>query len=123
MAVTAVEFIKSRGWNIDIIVPVPATTARKEQPVLLAEAIGGIIAVPVSLSTIVKVKDLPPLKNVTDYKQRIELLTGAYKVFVQEVIEQRSCYWMIYIGLEPRYRKFVVVLLRKGSQKPFMPLL
>ncbi|GJL61168.1 MAG: hypothetical protein NPIRA03_40250 [Nitrospirales bacterium] len=90
LAVTAAEFIKSQGWNIDVIVSVPATTARKEQPVvLLAEAIGGIIAVPVSSSAIVKVKDLPPLKNVTDYNQRIELLTGAYKVFIQEVIGQR----------------------------------
>lgn len=89
LALTAVEFIKLHEWDIDVIVPTPATTPRKEQPVmLLAEAIGGMLSAPVSSAAIVKVKDIPPLKDIFSYNQRIEHLTGAYKVSMPEVIER-----------------------------------
>ena len=124
LALTAVEFIQSRNWVVDVIVPVPATTDRTEQPVMwLSQAIGTMLSVPVSTTAIVKVKDIPPLKDVFAYNQRLEHLAGAYKVFMPEVRGQSV------LVLDDLYRSGATLetvgrcLLQEGQPKSLYALM
>lgn len=61
---TAVNFIKGKNWNVDVIIPVAPSAKRNEQPVLLlAEKIGAELNIPVSTTAIKKVKETTTLKN------------------------------------------------------------
>jgi predicted amidophosphoribosyltransferase len=81
IAKIAGNFISSRDWDIDIILPVPPSdTKRQHQPVfILADRISSILGIPVCLDCIVKVKETPQLKNVYDYAERSKLLKGAFE--------------------------------------------
>lgn len=64
----------------------PTRTARIQQPVLnLARRLGETLGLPVSTGCLVKTKDLPELKNVFDYNERLSLLAGAFNVATAEV--------------------------------------
>jgi competence protein ComFC len=82
--VDAVEgFVESRRWDppISLIVPMPASRTRREQPVhILGEALGGRLGIKVVLEAVKKVKSTPQLKDVKDYNERVQLLSGAFTV-------------------------------------------
>ncbi len=80
IADTAVEFIKGWAPAIDLIVPIPPSRKRANQPVIeIANAIGARLQKPVSDRAVKKVKETPELKNVFDYGQRTKLLDGAFE--------------------------------------------
>ncbi len=87
LAYTAGEFVKSQKWSVDVVVPVPPSrTGRAFQPVpLLAKATVRFLGIPVCLDCVVKVKDTPELKSVSDFNERLRLLEGAYAVAAPDV--------------------------------------
>jgi len=75
------NFAESYLPKVDLIVPVPPSTPRKEQPViLLAHAIGERIGVPVFEDCVWKVRETSQLKNVFDFDERSRLLDGAFEI-------------------------------------------
>jgi predicted amidophosphoribosyltransferase len=82
LAHAAAEFVQSRSWGVQVIVPVPPTRAdRPQQPVLLvAAALGELLGLPVREHAVIKAKDTPQLKDVFDYNERLSLLEGAFEV-------------------------------------------
>jgi len=74
-------FAESYLPKMDLIVPVPPSTPRKEQPViLLANAIGDRIDIPVFEDCVWKVRETSQLKNVFDFDERSRLLDGAFEI-------------------------------------------
>jgi competence protein ComFC len=67
--------------RIDLIVPVPPSTARVAQPVVqIASELGKKLGKPVVADAIRKIRDTPTLKSVQDPEERRELLDGAFEV-------------------------------------------
>lgn len=67
--------------KIDLIVPMPASTARAVQPVMeVAKALAKKLRKSVAPDAIRKVRETPGLKNVYDPEERRELLDGAFEV-------------------------------------------
>ncbi|NUM55820.1 MAG: ComF family protein [Candidatus Hydrogenedentes bacterium] len=91
LADTAAAFVKFRRWPIDVIVPVPPSRKSREyQPLLLlADAVGQALSLPVLRNCIAKVKATPELKSISDYAERLELLVDAYRVSAER-IENRT---------------------------------
>jgi competence protein ComFC len=78
---TAASFVRSWNPGVTILVPVPPSRARSEQPVhLVAERLGTKIGIPVHPSAVTRVKETPELKNVYAYDERLRLLEGAHRV-------------------------------------------
>ena len=77
----AVAYLNSRKSNFfDTIVPVPPSTPRTVQPViLLANAIGSAINIPVA-QCVTRSRATPQLKNVSDPEERKTLLQGLFAV-------------------------------------------
>jgi competence protein ComFC len=74
-------FAESYLTKLDLIVPVPPSSQRKEQPVfLLAHAIGDRIGIPVFEDCVWKVRETSQLKNVFDFDERSRLLDGAFEI-------------------------------------------
>ena len=74
-------FAESYLPKMDLIVPVPPSTPRKEQPVImLAHAIGDRIDIPVFEDCVWKVRETSQLKNVFDFDERSRLLDGAFEI-------------------------------------------
>lgn len=74
-------FVESYLPRVDLIVPAPPSTPRREQPVaLLARAIGERIGLPVSEDCVWKVRETSQLKNVFDFDERFHLLDGAFQL-------------------------------------------
>lgn len=81
-----------REWNpgVTILVPVPPSRVRAEQPVrLIAERLGASIGISVDLNGVTRVKEIPELKNVYAYDERLRLLNGAHKVEASVVKGQK----------------------------------
>lgn len=78
----ACDFVKQRGWQVDMIVGVPPSRpGRRIQPVfLLTDAMGKALGVEVCRDCIKKVKSTAELKTVYEYNRRLELLADAYAV-------------------------------------------
>lgn len=71
-----------REWNppVQILVPVPPSTRRAVQPVLvLARAIGERLGMPV-VDCVTRTRDIPQLKNIYDLDERAKLLDGLHAV-------------------------------------------
>src|SRR5579863_2538999 len=74
-------FAESYLPRVDLIVPVPPSRPRKEQPVILiAHAIGDRIGIPVFEDCVWKVRETSQLKNVFDFDERSRLLDGAFEI-------------------------------------------
>jgi competence protein ComFC len=74
-------FVESYLPKLDVIVPVPPSTPRSEQPVILiARAVGKRNKIPVSEDCVWKIRETPQLKNALEYDQRWRLLDGAFDV-------------------------------------------
>ncbi len=82
IAITAATFITSWNTGIDIIIPVPPSrSVRPLQPVLtLAESLSRKLNIPNVIDAVVTVKDIPELKNVYDYDERLRLLQGVHVI-------------------------------------------
>jgi predicted amidophosphoribosyltransferase len=79
IAETVVEFIRKQSWGIDLVVPVPPSSQRVVQPVLIvAEAIANTLGVPYCSDCVVKVRETPQLKNIYDLSERSKLLKDAF---------------------------------------------
>jgi len=80
IAWTAIEFVKAWNPGVEIIIPVPASrSGRPLQPVLLiAEELGKRLNITFGKDCIKKVKEIPELKNVYEYDERLRLLEGAH---------------------------------------------
>jgi predicted amidophosphoribosyltransferase len=71
-----------KAWNpmVDILVPVPPSTPRKVQPVLVrAKTISQQLHIPLA-NCVSRVRDIPQLKDVLDRNERVKLLDGLHKV-------------------------------------------
>lgn len=78
---TAASFVRSWNPGVTILVPVPPSRARSQQPVhMVAEELGRKIGIPVDRNGVVRVKEMPELKNVYAYDERLRLLEGAHRV-------------------------------------------
>jgi len=83
----SVEFLKSKNWSLDLIIPVPPSReARTFQPVIsIAKGISKFTGVKLCTDCVVKVKRTQELKNIYEYNKRIEILKDAYTVVKREV--------------------------------------
>lgn len=82
IALTAGEFVKKWGIQVDSIVPVPPSNAtRKHQPVIaVATALGEYLRVPLCEDCLTKAKSSAQLKDIFDYGKRTEILKDAFAV-------------------------------------------
>ena len=79
MADTIADFIAKRPSEIDIIVPVPHSEARPRLRDLL-ECLSEQLNVPVSFDGVTRSRDVPAIKNIQDYEERVRLLQDAHRV-------------------------------------------
>jgi len=88
---TATEFLRSWNPGVSAIIPVPPhRSGRPQQPVyLLAEAVGKQLGIPVRADAVFKAKEVPELKNVYGYDERLGLLKGAHRVEPSVVAGQK----------------------------------
>lgn len=91
LAKAAADFLRSKKWLIDVVVPVPASGSgrARQTVVLLAKAVGGELGIPVCLDCVKKVKKTPKLKDVDVLKDRPKLLENAYKISAVDVDKKR----------------------------------
>ena len=86
------DFLGPRRGKFDLIIPVPPSTQRAIQPVLvIATGIGKALGVPV-VSCVTTTRPTTQLKGVTDPEERKALLEGLYAVDKAETPESISCY-------------------------------
>jgi competence protein ComFC len=76
----AVTFLNTWHPPIEMIVPVPASTARAVQPVmLLARGISDQLHIPL-VECVTKARETPQLKNIFDLDERLKALDGVHTV-------------------------------------------
>lgn len=86
----AASFVTRWKPAADVVVPVTPTRAREVQPVMiLGEAIAHRLGIEFAHGWIKRTRDIPQLKNVYDYDERIRLLQGAYVAEKQKVQGRR----------------------------------
>ncbi len=74
----AVQFITAWKPPIDMIVPVPPSSMRAVQPViLLAQGISTQLGIPL-VQAVTKTRDTPQLKNIYDLDERLNALDGVH---------------------------------------------
>src|SRR5712691_8725121 len=79
IADAAAKFLESWAPKVGLIVPVPPSRARPQQPVLLlAEALGKRLNLPVRPGGVARIKPVPELKDVYEYGARVKLLQGVH---------------------------------------------
>jgi len=80
IAEAAYEFMTSWNPGVQAIVPVPPSSSRTLQPViLLAEAFSRRLGIPLA-DCVKKTRDATQLKNVYDLDERLRLLEGLYQI-------------------------------------------
>jgi len=80
IAEVVTTFAESYLPKVDLIVPVPPSTPRTEQPVIvLVRVIGQRLGIPVSEDCVWKIRETSQLKNVFDFDERFQLLDGAFE--------------------------------------------
>ena len=90
IAEVVTTFAESYLPNVDLIVPVPPSTPRTEQPViLLVRAIGERLGIPISEDCVWKVRETSQLKNVFDFDERSKLLDGGFETD-RSVVEAKT---------------------------------
>jgi predicted amidophosphoribosyltransferase len=76
----AIAFLNAWKPAIDMLVPVPPSSARAVQPVmLLAQGISAQFGVPL-VQGVTKTRDTPQLKNIFDLDERLQALEGVHAV-------------------------------------------
>jgi len=80
MVTTAADFVKSKRWSFDLLIPVPPSSSRSFQPVVvLAELLAKALSIEYCGDCVEKIKDTPQLKNVSDVNERKKLLSGVFR--------------------------------------------
>lgn len=74
------EFVKSWKPPVDAIVPVPPSSERPLQPVMVLATMLSLRLGIALVDCVKKVKETPQLKNVTDFDERLQLLDGLHQV-------------------------------------------
>lgn len=78
---TVASFVASWNPGADLIVPVPPSRPRPSQPVLvLADALAKRLSLPCAESCVTRTREVPELKSVYDYDERIRLLANTHAV-------------------------------------------
>ena len=86
----AAKFIDSWKPKVSVILAVPPSKPRAQQPVvLLAEALGKRLNLPVKVDTVTRIKTVSELKDVFEYGARVKLLQGVHTVD-RKVTEEQS---------------------------------
>jgi len=77
----AADFVQSkRNWSIELVIPVPPSSIRSSQPIIvLAKKLAKALGVEYCSDCVKKIKNTPQLKNVFDAEERRKLLTGAFQ--------------------------------------------
>jgi predicted amidophosphoribosyltransferase len=76
---TIAGFLAESRSRIDAIVPVPPSNARPNQPVMMiADALGRRLDIPVCRRCVRKVRKTPQLKDIHEYHERVEAVNGAF---------------------------------------------
>lgn len=71
---TAGNFVRTKSWPIDLVIPVPASRSRPFQPVFaLSKRLADDLKVAFCGGCVAKVKDIPELKNIFDFNDRTKL--------------------------------------------------
>ncbi len=81
-----------QGWAVplDVVVAVPPSKHRAIQPVhLLGTGIAKRLGVPFRHDIVYRTRELPELKSVYDYDERLRLLAGAHATVPDSVLGQR----------------------------------
>lgn len=90
IAETVQNFIRTKPWDIDCIVPAPPSSFRAFQPVFaVVEALSARIAVPVSQTAILKTKPTPQMKNLEFPGDRAKVLADAFTANQAEIRNRR----------------------------------
>jgi competence protein ComFC len=90
LAGVAARFVREWNPGVTVLVPVPPSRVRAEQPLhLIAESLGSAIGIPVDMNGVTRVKETPELKNVYAYDERLRLLDGAHAVEASVVKGQK----------------------------------
>lgn len=84
---TAAEFLNSKSWSVDLIIPVPPSReTRAFQPVIaVAKGISKFTGIKLCTDCVVKIKKTPELKDIYEFSKRIEILKDAYAIAKREV--------------------------------------
>ncbi|HIJ52467.1 MAG TPA: ComF family protein [Planctomycetes bacterium] len=84
---TAAEFLNSKSWSVDLIIPVPPSLeTRTFQPVIaVAKGVSKFTGTKLCTDCVVKIKKTPELKDIYEFSKRIEILKDAYAVAKREV--------------------------------------
>lgn len=87
---TVASFITKWNPNVDMIVPIPPTRTRVSQPVLvLAETVSKRLGLLYMPGCVMRSREVPELKNVYNYNERIGLLTGTHTIDKEQVQGKR----------------------------------
>lgn len=83
-----------RSWNpgAAVIVPVPPSrSTRPQQPVsMIAAALGGQLSITVEPNAIIRTREVPELKDIYAYDDRLRALEGAHSVAVDALAITRT---------------------------------
>ena len=84
---TAAEFLNSKSWSVDLIIPVPPSReTRAFQPVIaVAKGVSKFTGIKLCTDCVVKIKKIPELKDIYEFSKRIEILKDAFAVARHEV--------------------------------------
>ncbi len=81
IAEAARDFLRRKDLGLEVVVPAPPSRQRLVQPLFeIADALGGLLGLPVDKASVRKVLETPELKNVYEYAKRIEALEGAHAI-------------------------------------------
>lgn len=72
----AAKHLESAKGRIDVIVPIPPSNPSRRVTADIAEGIGKLLGVPVSLKALQKIKATPNIKNMADFEKE-KVLAGA----------------------------------------------
>ena len=86
----AADFVKSGGITPDVLVPIPPSRMRAVQPVLvLGEALAKALGVEYCPGCVRRRRDVPQLKDVFDYDERVRLLSDLHEIAESRVKGKR----------------------------------
>jgi len=84
---TALEFLNTKSWPLDLIIPVPPSReTRGFQPVIaVAKGLSNFTGIKLCTDCVVKIKKTQELKGIYEFSKRIEILKDAYAISKREV--------------------------------------